>query len=93
MNSVLVKKLELMLQVFELQSEYHIYGSSLLLAYDADAVRRFRNGKLQADALEEFINVKLIDFANVYESNGEKDDNFLSGFRNFLALLKGFSED
>ena len=91
-NDVFLRKLEQMLKVFEAQSRYHIYGSSLLLAYDADAVRKFRNGKLHADALEQFINVKLIDFANVYESNGEKDDNFLDGFKNFLALLKSFSE-
>ena len=85
-NDVFLRKLEHMRKVFEEQSQYHIYGSSLLLAYDADAVRSFRNGKIQADILERFINVKLIDFANVYESNGENDDNFLDGFKSFYYM-------
>lgn len=91
-NDVFLKKLEQMLQVFEVQSRYHIYGTSLLLAYDADAVRRFRNGKMHAGELERFINVKLIDFANVYASNGEKDANLVDGLKSFVSLLRSFSD-
>ena len=91
LNDLFVKKLTDILETFELQSQYHIYGCSLLFAYDAVAVRRFLNGTIELEMLEQFVNVKLVDFANVYESNGEKDENFLFGLRNVLALFKSFS--
>ena len=93
LNDIFVKKLEEILEIFEAQSRYHIYGSSLLFTYDANAVRKFRNGKISGDSLETFVNIKLIDFANVYEANGEKDENFLSGLRNVITVFRGFSVD
>ena len=54
-------------------------------------MRKFRNGKLSATDLEDFVQLKLIDFANVYESAGETDANFVSGLRNLVSLFENFA--
>jgi hypothetical protein len=90
-NDIFIEKLNHILKVFENQTRYHIYGSSLLFTYDANAVRKYRNGKLSSEELEKFIHLKLIDFANVYNADGEKDENFLSGLKNVITLFKSFS--
>ena len=92
-NDVFVTKLKSILEVFEAQRKFHIHGSSLLFTYDANAVRKFHNGNLSKDEVESFVNIKLIDFANVYEADGEKDENFISGLRNVLILFESFSKD
>ena len=91
-NNIYLQKLKEILRVFEVQSKYHIIGSSLLFTYDANAVRKFRNGSLSANELEKFVQLKLIDFANVYEAAGEKDENFLSGLRNLISVFEQFSK-
>ena len=45
-----------------------------------------------ANELEKFVQLKLIDFANVYEAAGEKDENFLSGLRNLISVFEEFSK-
>ena len=91
-NNIFVQKLRKILKVFEMQNRYHIFGSSLLFTYDANAVRKFQNGKLSSKELEDFVQLKLIDFANVYEAAGEKDENFVSGLKNLIVLFENFSK-
>ena len=90
-NDIFIKKLNNILKIFENQTRYHIYGSSLLFTYDANAVRKYRNGKLSSEDLEQYIHLKLIDFANVYNADGEKDLNFVSGLKNVISLFQTFS--
>ena len=91
-NNIFVPKLKTILEVFEMQNRYHIFGSSLLFTYDANAVRKFQNGKLSSKELEHYVQLKLIDFANVYDAAGEKDENFVSGLRNLICLFESFSK-
>ena len=60
------------------------------MAYDADAVRRFRQGNINRTEMDKYVNVKVIDFAHVFPSHGERDDNFLRGLANVLTLFKDF---
>ena len=90
LNEIFVRRLKVILEVFDTQSRYLIYGSSLLFTYDAMAVRKFINGKLSSGELEPFVKVKLIDFAFVYEADGEKNEHFLSGLRNIISLFECF---
>ena len=87
---ILIRQIQTIYEAFEEQRKYKIYGSSLLMAYDADAVRRFRKGNIDRTEMEKFVNVKLIDFAHVFPSNGERDDNFLRGLDNILTLFQDF---
>ena len=60
------------------------------MAYDADAIKRFKKGEMGKKELEKYVNVKLIDFAHVFPSQGERDDNFLRGLDNLLSLFEDF---
>ena len=87
---VVLSKIAAIKEVFEMQRQYKIYASSLLLAYDSDAVRKLKNGEISEEELEKFVNIRLIDFAHVFDANGERDDNFLFGLNNLLDLFNRF---
>ena len=80
-----------MSQIFDLfndQRKYKMFASSLLLAYDAEAVKKFVEGEIDRNELGNWIIVRVIDFAHVFPAEGERDDNFLSGLENLLTLFK-----
>jgi len=90
-TEIVIQKVTSVLEAFECQTKYKIYASSLLIAYDAQAVKDYQEDKITRDDLSNFVNVKVIDFANVYEEqNRETDDNFVSGVRNILQLFTDF---
>ena len=91
-TEIMTHKISKIYDAFNEQRKYQIYGSSLLLAYDADAIRCFRSGKIQSkEELSKFVNVKLIDFAHVFPSDGgRRDDNFCRGLANVLSLFQDF---
>jgi hypothetical protein len=75
-------------ETFEKQRKYKIYASSILITYDAKAVKKFLDGKLSSKKLGKSVSVRLIDFAHVFPAHGERDDNFLFGLENVLELFK-----
>lgn len=87
---IMTKQIRTIYETFKSQTKYKIYGSSLLMAYDADAIKRFKKGEMGKKELEKYVNVKLIDFAHVFPSQGERDDNFLRGLDNLLSLFEDF---
>ena len=60
------------------------------MAYDASAIKQYEDGKIDKKELENFVNVKLIDFAHVFPADGEKDENFIKGLENLLFLFENF---
>ncbi len=86
---VVVDKMSRILEDFESQRKYKIFASSLLLSYDAAAVRRFKKSGSIGD-LQDGVSIRLIDFAHVFMANGERDDNFLFGLNNLLALFTSY---
>ena len=87
---IMAKQIRAIYEAFDSQRKYIIYGSSLLMSYDADAVKQFKDGDIDEKELEQFVNVKLIDFAHVFPAEGARDDNFLKGLSNLLALFEDF---
>ena len=87
---IMAKQIRAIYEAFDSQRKYIIYGSSLLMSYDADAVKQFEDGDIDEKELEQFVNVKLIDFAHVFPAEGARDDNFLKGLANLLALFEDF---
>jgi hypothetical protein len=55
---------------------------------DYRAVKNFLNGKLSSKKLSQSVVVKIIDFAHVFPSEGEKDENFLFGLENIYKMFK-----
>jgi len=89
---IVVEKITTIRDVFELQRRYKIYASSLLLTYDSQAVRNFKKGKITQPQLAQSVNIRLIDFAHVFDANGERDDNFLHGLNNLLDLFSQYQK-
>ena len=87
---IIVDKIKAIRDVFEIQRRYKIYASSLILAYDSDAVRKYKQGFLKNEELQNFVNIKLVDFAHVHSADGKRDDNFLRGLNNLLGLFTQF---
>ena len=84
---IFVTKIATILETFQEQRKYKIYASSLLMAYDAEAVQKFKNQEIDLDQLENYVNIRLIDFAHVFNAHGEPDENFLTGLTNLLDLF------
>jgi len=94
---IVLEKVDVVLQAFQSQTRYKIYASSLLIAYDAQAVSDFRKGRISREQLaDKYVDVKVIDFANVYVTSEigteepETDENFVNGVKNIRQLFKDF---
>lgn len=88
---IVLDKIRAIRDVFEVQRKYKIYASSLLLTYDAKAVRQFKSSAVQdEDKLRKFVNIRLIDFAHVFDAHGQRDDNFLRGINNLIELFDSY---
>lgn len=82
-----VKEMKVILRTFKRQQKYKLYASSLLLAYDVANVRKYletNDEKFLADA----IRMKVIDFAHVFPSEGQTDDNFVCGLENLVKVFE-----
>lgn len=80
---IVVDKMKAIRDVFEMQRKYKIYASSLLLAYDASKVR-------SENLDEKCVNIRLIDFAHVFDADGQRDDNFLGGINNLIQVFENY---
>lgn len=85
--AVVVRRMKDILNVYECQTKYNCYASSLLMSYDAAVVREFLVDGDESK-LEAAVNMKLIDFAHVFPSDGEHDENFLFGLKNLIEIFE-----
>ena len=80
---IFVEKLKKVQSLFESQRSFHFYASSLLFVYDAEAVQN----NIDSMELENFVTLKMIDFAHVWPANGELDSNYLKGVNSLIQLF------
>ena len=88
---ITVDKMRHVLRALEHQTKYQLIASSLLMSYDAEAVKLFQQKSIDRQQLERRVNVKLIDFANVFDGHGQIDHNFIDGVSNLIKLFSDFS--
>lgn len=81
---IVIERLKALEQMYSQQRVFHIFGSSILFVYDADAVL----GDKTKEDLEDAVVVKMIDFAHVHPANGEADLNYNKGLRNLIELIE-----
>ncbi|XP_014292429.1 inositol polyphosphate multikinase isoform X2 [Halyomorpha halys] len=73
------------------QNVIHIYSSSILLVYDAEKLNNMLLGALKEEELaadDSWVKIRMIDFAHVVPADCLKDDNYISGLSNLIAILK-----
>jgi len=77
---IFVEKLQKIEALFQVQTVFHLYGSSLLFVYDAAACLD--------ENLESSASVKMIDFAHVWPAEGKVDTNYLNGVNSLVSLFQ-----
>jgi len=85
---LIVDQMSNIYNVYNDQRKYKMFASSVLLAYDAAAVRKFLRNEIDRTELSRWIIVRVIDFAHVFDAKGHRDDNFLTGLENLTTLFK-----
>jgi 1D-myo-inositol-tetrakisphosphate 5-kinase/inositol-polyphosphate multikinase len=81
-----VEDLKKVLQLFQYQTTFHFFASSLLFVYDAEAAKNFKETK---DAsLRKFTSLKMIDFAHVWKAEGKIDQNYMKGVQSLIDLFQ-----
>ncbi|CAL8110030.1 unnamed protein product [Orchesella dallaii] len=83
-------------QVFSIQNEFKIYGSSVLIAYDAEYFLSPPKTEISSEILCNNIplRVYLIDFAHVHPTEDEQlDENYLFGLRSLIRIFKEILEE
>lgn len=78
---LIIERLNTLLDCFHNEKIYHhFYSSSLLIIYDSDHCN-------QGNDISGIVNVYMIDFAHVIDSNMELDMNYIHGLKNILKIL------
>jgi len=90
LSTCFVELLEEIQGLFQHQTKFHIYGSSLLFVYDHAAFETYsKTGDRQS--LRSSVRLKLIDFAHVFPAEGKLDENYIFGLDNLTKLFSAFA--
>lgn len=86
---VVLQRLQPVSDWFESQRQWKFFGSSILIAYEGDPEKQVEFRRTDNDTVvNDMVEVKLIDFAHAWPSEGHLDENYLGGLRNLLAYLQ-----
>lgn len=93
-----LSRLETLKDWFERQRSLSFIAASLFLCYDAEMVVRKHPSPSSSPADDvpsdprpwdpSKVVLKMIDFAHVFPADGQKDDNFLFGLSNLIAVFR-----
>jgi len=92
LSRLFVGKLLPLVELFNTQTMYHLFGSSLLFVYDADQMAKFIKAEISENQLSESVAVTMIDFAHVWDGEGSIDDNYLFGLTKLRDTFEQFSK-
>lgn len=80
---IFLEKLHPIQSLFQSQTTYNLYGSSLLFVYDAAACDEIDEARIRNSVC-----LKMIDFAHVWPAEGKLDTNYLHGVDNLIKLFE-----
>lgn len=75
-----LEELKKVLNVFQYQTSFHFFASSLLFVYDAE-------GAKSIDSARNSVSLKMIDFAHVWGAEGVTDQNYVQGVQSLIKLF------
>ena len=81
-----VAKLMKVKELFQHQTEYHFFASSLLFVYDADVARTYKEE--DGTSLKKSVSVKMIDFAHVWPAENKTDKNYIQGVQSLIDFFQ-----
>ncbi len=78
------------LEIFERQSKYHFFASSLLVYYDGDALWEPvpEHSNQSTSQVDLRANVRMIDFTHVRDDVGGRDEGYIQGLRVVTRILQ-----
>lgn len=82
-----IEQLEEILALFNTQTKFHMFGSSLLFVYDAEEITKFVADTTDCNALRAATRLRMIDFAHVFLED-EVDSNYIFGLENLIKVFK-----
>ena len=82
---IFIEKLKMILQLFNYQTTFHFFASSLLFVYDAEVTERYNES--MREELEKSVSLKMIDFAHVWRAEGKIDKNYIQGLESLIKLF------
>jgi 1D-myo-inositol-tetrakisphosphate 5-kinase/inositol-polyphosphate multikinase len=86
--NIFCSKLKDLLAMYENQTFFHLFASSILFVYDAEALL----DESKRDNMTDYVEMRMIDFAHSWPAEGEKDENYLRGLKSLIGLFEGFLE-
>ncbi|RZF40741.1 hypothetical protein LSTR_LSTR017447, partial [Laodelphax striatellus] len=89
---LVIKHLKTVSDWFKKQRIFHIYSSSILIAYDAAVLQQLNVPDFESHADNQlgqkpWYCVTLIDFAHIVPANGELDFNYITGIDSLINVL------
>ena len=84
---IFLSKLKVLFEMYDKQTDFHIFASSVLFVYDACAIV----DESKRSHLEDFADIRMIDFAHSWPAEGKKDENYLRGLSSLITLFEEFS--
>merc|ERR1719369_891479 len=84
--NIFIKDLEKVLELFKHQTSFHFFASSLLFVYDAQTAGEFKDSR-DVPSLRQSVSLRMIDFAHVWKSEGETDQNYIKGVQSLIDLF------
>ena len=73
---------------FEKQRTYHFYAASILVIYESDLENISMDEQKTIEQIKHLVRVKLADFAHVFPSNNQRDENFLFAIISLIDHFK-----
>lgn len=89
-----LRKIEKIKDFFETQTTYHFYSSSIVITYEANLEeilmnkQKNNNNENAEQYLDNYVRVKMVDFAHVLNQNKTIDENYLFGLKKLIYYLR-----
>ena len=80
-----LRKIRKIRDFFAKQTTYHFYSSSIVVTYESNLEEKVKTG---SPSVDEFVRVKMVDFAHVLCNKNSIDENYFYGLNRLISYLE-----